>query len=178
MRSLFYAMLAVVPWVAFTLLLRLLVAMGGWPVGLVGTFSRIITLPLLGTWILATGAGWRRLRPNGALGWLLVMGAISIAINLCWFASVKWTTATNVAMLMRFDLVFVVLIGSLSGLERLGAAQLALVPTMLVGLALLAEVHHFDLGGHLAGDLLAVVAALGLASNAFIIRHILRVMGA
>jgi drug/metabolite transporter (DMT)-like permease len=176
MQQAFYASLAVIPWVAFTLLLRFVVKMEGWPVGLVGTLSRLVTLPLLAGWILATRSGWRRLRPNGVLGWLLLMGAISIVINLCWFASVNWTTATNVAMLSRFDLVFVVLIGALLGLERIGIAQLTLLPVMFAGLALVAEIHKFDWGGHLAGDLMAVVVALGLAVNAFIIRHILRVM--
>lgn len=176
MRQVFYASLAIVPWVAFTLLLRLIVKMEGWPVGLVGTFSRLVTLPLLGGWILATGAGWRRLLPRGTLGWLALMGVLSIAVNLLWFASVQWTTATNVAMLMRLDLIFVVLIGAVLGLERLGRAQLALVPLMFVGLALLSEIQKFDLGGHLLGDVMVVVAALGLAANAFIIRHILRTM--
>ena len=176
MRNAFYASLAIVPWVAFTLLLRFLMNQQGWPVGLVGTFSRMVTLPLLAAWILATGHGWRRLRPRSVLGWLLLMGALSIAINLLWFASVKWTTATNVAMLFRLDLVFVVLIGAALGLERIGWLQLALVPLMFVGLGLLAEVHKFDFGGHLLGDLMVVVAALGLATNAFIIRHILRAM--
>jgi O-acetylserine/cysteine efflux transporter len=176
MQQAFYASLAVLPWVAFTLLLRYLVKMEGWPVGLVGTLSRVVTLPLLAGWILATRSGWRRLRPQGVLGWLLLMGAISIVINLCWFASVKWTTATNVAMLARFDLLFVVLIGALLGLERMGIAQLALVPVMFAGLALIAEIGKFDWGGHLVGDSMAVVVALGMAVNAFVIRHILRTM--
>lgn len=176
MRQVFYASLAVVPWVAVTLLLRFLLDKQGWPVGLVGVLSRVVTIPLLAGWVLATRAGWRRLKPRGVLGWLLLMGAFSIAINLLWFGSLKWTTATNVAMLFRLDFLFVVLIGALLGLERLGVAQLVLVPLMLIGLALLAEVHKFDLGGHLLGDLMIVGAALGLAINAFVIRHIMRAM--
>jgi drug/metabolite transporter (DMT)-like permease len=176
MRQVFYASLAVVPWVGFTLLLRLLVSFQGWPVGLVGSLSRLVTLPLLAAWILGTGAGWRRLLPGRAWGWLLLMGAFSITINLLWFSAMKWTTATNAAMLFRLDLVFVVLIGGLLGLEHVGPAPLALIPVMFVGLALLAEVEKFDFGGHLAGDLMAVASTLGVAANAFVIRHILRVM--
>jgi len=176
MRALFYASLAVVPWVVVTLLLRWLINVEEWPVGLVGTLSRVVTLPLLGAWILGTGMGWRRLRPRGRLGWLLLMGTISIVINLAWFAAVGWTTATNMAVLIRFDVLFVVLIGACLGLERIGPAQIVLVPVMLFGLALLTEIQRFDFGSHAVGDLMTIVTALGLAANAFIIRHIMQVM--
>jgi drug/metabolite transporter (DMT)-like permease len=176
MRLAAIAMLAAVPWVVFTLLLRFVVSMEGWPIGLVGTLSRMVTLPLLGAWVLGTGRGWRRLLPHGTAGWILVMGAFSLIINLCWFGSVQWTTATNVSMLFRTDLVFVVLIGMVLGIERVGRAQLAVLPVMLLGLALVTEIQNFDLGGHLLGDLMAVCAAFGLAANAFVIRHIMRVM--
>jgi drug/metabolite transporter (DMT)-like permease len=104
------------------------------------------------------------------------MGVISALINLGWFSSVKWTPATNVAMLFRFDVVFVVLIGALLGLERIGLRQLALLPMMFVGLALLTEIGKFDWGGHIRGDLMTVITAFGLSINAFVIRHILVMM--
>lgn len=176
MKAAFYASLAVVPWVAVTLLLRWLISIEGRPVGLVGVLSRCVTLSLLGAWILATGDGWRRLLPRGRGGWLLLMGAISIVINLTWFGAVRWTTATNVGMLIRFDVVFVVLIGALLGLERIGLRQLALLPMMFVGLALLIEIGKFDWGGHIVGDLMTVITAFGLSINAFVIRHILLMM--
>jgi len=47
---------------------------------------------------------------------------------------------------------------------------------MLLGLALVTEIDKFDWGGHLAGDTMVVVAAFGYAVNAFVIRHIMRVM--
>ena len=176
MPSVLYALLAVIPSVVVTLLLRFLIQELGWPVGLVGTFCRLVTVPLLIVWVLATGSGLARLRPRGKGWWLLLMGILSIGIHLLWFGSLKWTTATNVAMLFRFDLLFVVLIGAMLGLERIGAAQVALVPVMLVGLALVTEIDKFDWGGHLVGDVMIVAAALGFAINAFIIRHIMKVM--
>lgn len=176
MKSVFYASLAVVPWVAVTLMLRWLISIQGWPVGLVGTFSRVVTIPVLGLWIVTVGAGWRSLYPQGRGRWLMLMGAISIVINLLWFGAVQWTTATNVGMLIRFDVVFVVLIGSALGLERIGLRQLALIPVMFVGLALLMEIQRFDWGGHIVGDAMTVVAAFGFSINAFIIRHIMLVM--
>ncbi len=176
MQPFLYALMATVPFVVFSLVLRFLVSMEGWPVGLVGTFSRYVTLPLLAAWVLSTGRGWRRLVPDGVSGWILLMGTLSIGINLLWFSALKWTTATNVSMLFRLDLLFVVLIGAMLGLERIGKSQLALLPLMFLGLALLTEVHKFDFKGHQVGDLMIVAAALGYAANAFVIRHILRTM--
>ena len=176
MKSAFYASLAVVPWVAVTLMLRWLISIQGWPVGLVGTFSRVVTLPVLLLWIVVFGAGLRSLRPRGQGGWLTLMGLISIVINILWFSAVRWTTATNVGMLIRFDVVFVVLIGSTLGLERIGLRQLALIPVMFVGLALLIEIQTFDWGGHVRGDAMTVASAFGFSVNAFIIRHIMLVM--
>lgn len=176
MKTAFHASLAVVPWVAVTLMLRWLIHIEGWPVGLTGTLSRVVTLPVLLVWILTVGAGWQSLRPRGRGGWLVLMGSISILINLSWFSAVRWTTATNVAMLIRLDVVFVVLIGALLGLERIGVRQLALIPVMFGGLALLTEVGEFDWGGHLVGDTLTIVTALGFSVNAFVIRHIMLVM--
>jgi drug/metabolite transporter (DMT)-like permease len=104
------------------------------------------------------------------------MGVISILINLTWFSAVRWTTATNVGMLIRFNVVFVVLIGALLGLEQIGLGQLALIPVMFAGLALLMEIHKFDWGGHMVGDTMTIVTALGFSVNAFVIRHIMVVM--
>ncbi len=176
MKTAFYASLAIVPWVAVTLLLRWLISIEGWPVGLVGTLSRLVTLPVLAIWIVAMGAGWRSFQPRGRGGWLILMGLISIVINLTWFSAVRWTTATNVGMLIRLDVVFVILIGAMLGLERIGLRQLALIPLMFVGLALLMEVQKFEFSGHIIGDSLTIITALGFSVNAFVIRHIMDVM--
>lgn len=149
-------------------------ALAIWPVGLAGVLSRVVTLSALAAWVLARGAGWRRLLPRTQGGALLVMGGISIVVNLAWFAAMKLTTATNVAMLRSLDLAFVVLIGAGLGLERIGLRQLALVPVMLAGMALLTGVSASGFDAALLGDLLAVGAALAFAANAFIIRGILR----
>ena len=79
---------------------------------------------------------------------------------------------------VRMDLLFVVFIGTVLGLERVGALGWCTLPVMLVGLGLLAEVQHFDLGGHIIGDAMVVGGALALAINAFIIRRILQGGGA
>ena len=116
--------------------------------------------------------------PGSFAGSLLVMGVVAIVLNLLWYNAMRWTTATNAALLFRLDLVFVVLIGTWLGLERIHLPQALLVLLMLAGLAVFTEVQQFDLGGHLVGDPMVVGAACGYAINAFIIRRILTAMDA
>jgi len=172
MPGIVFAILTIVGMAAFTLLLR--GALEFWPVGTTGILSRIVTLMLLGGWVLGTRSGWRRLIPGGMGRQLLLMGAISIVINLFLFGSLRFTTATNHALLYRLDLIFVVLIGAAWGIERIGWSQLALLPVMLAGVTLVLDVQHFQWQGHFIGDAMAVAAAFGFAVNAFIIRRILR----
>jgi drug/metabolite transporter (DMT)-like permease len=171
-----FALLTVVGMAAFTLLLR--AALQYWSVGAAGVLSRIVTLASLGGWVLATGSGWRRLSTRGVGRRVLSMGVISIGVNLLLYGSLVWTTATNHALLYRLDLVFVVLIGSLLGLERIGLKQFLLLPVMLGGVALVLEVQDFRWQGHFVGDVMVVGAALLFATNAFIIRGLLRTMDA
>ena len=175
MRHAFYASLAIVPWVAFTLLLAFLMNDGGWPVGLVGTLSRVVTLPLLapGSWPparLAAAAAPRR-------GGLAAVDGHALDRHqpaLVRLAEVDHGHQRGHAVPARPGVRGADRRGAGAGADRLG--QLALVPVMLVGLALVTEVHKFDFGGHVVGDLMVVVAALGLAANAFVIRHIMKAM--
>jgi len=171
MKNAGIAVLAIVSWVAVNLLVR--GALDVWPVNLAGVLGRVITLLLLGTAIVASAGTWRRLRPGPCLAHLAWMGLVALVLNLLWYNAMRWTTATNAALLFRLDLVFVVVIGSGLGLERIRSPQLLVLGVMVCGLALFTEVHHFDLGGHLVGDAMVVGAACGYAINAFIIRHIL-----
>ena len=106
------------------------------------------------------------------------MGVVAIVLNLLWYNAMRWTTATNAALLFRLDLVFVVLIGTWLGLERIHLPQVLLLLLMLAGLAVFTEIQQFDLSGHLVGDAMVVGAACGYAINAFIIRRILTAMDA
>lgn len=166
-----YAFLAVATSTALIIVLRGTMAV--WPVGLAGTLSRIVSAGVLLFWIGWRGEGWRRLRVEGAGRPLLLMGAISIGLNLCWFAGLKWTTATNAILLFRSDLLFVLLIGALLGVEAISGIGWSVVALMLGGFALLMEVQTLDWGGHARGDALIILSALGLAANAFVIRRIL-----
>ncbi len=174
MQPIVFAFLAIVSYAASLLVLRATLEI--WPLGLTGVFSRVVSISLLGAWVLGTGSGWRRLYPRGTGGWLMLMGLISITINLLWFSAASLTTATNVALLFRLDLVFVVMIGAMLGLERIRPAMLPVLAVMLLGLGLFTEIQNFDWGGHLVGDAMVIVGAFGLAANAFIIRHIMTKM--
>ncbi|MBN1912392.1 MAG: DMT family transporter [Pirellulales bacterium] len=169
-----FAILSILSWSGGNLLLR--ATLDRWPVGLAGIFSRVITVSVLAAWLLSRRQGRRDLLPRGTGRWLLLMGAVSIGINLLWFSAMKCTNATNVSLLFRLDLVFVVLLGGLLGLERIRPIILPVLAFMLVGLALFSKVHLMEWSGQLQGDLMMVAAAFGFAVNAFVIRHILRKM--
>lgn len=174
MQAILLALLSVFAWAVLAVVLR--ATMEIWPVGLGGALSRLVTVAILAAWIISTGAGWRRLHSRGTMPWILAMGLVSIAVNLLAFGALKFTTATNMAMLFRLDLVFVLLIGAALGLERIRLWQLVLLPVLLVGLALLVEIQRFTLNPQVIGDAMMIGSTFGLAVNAFIIRHILRSM--
>ena len=145
-----------------------------WPVNLAGVLGRVITLSILvrvdRSPVPAVGDDFG---PGHVSGCCCSWALSRLVLNLLWYNAMRWTTATNAAVLFRIDLVFVVLIGTGMGLERIHAPQVLLLCVMLLGLAVFTEVHHFDLGGHLVGDLMVIGAACGYAINAFIIRRIL-----
>jgi drug/metabolite transporter (DMT)-like permease len=174
MKNIGIALLAIVSWVAVNLLVR--ASLDVWPVNLAGVLGRIVTVAILGIAIVASAGGWRRLCPGPCRNWLLLMGVVAIAVNLLWYNAMRWTTATNAALLFRLDLVFVVLIGTWLGLEKIHWTQGLLLLIMLFGLAVFLEVYHFDLSGHLVGDVMVVGAACSYAINAFVIRRILVTM--
>lgn len=169
--AILWAALAMLSWAGFMLVLQ--GAVNAWPVGQMGTYSRLLTVVLLLGWVAVTPTGWGRLRPGGRGGWLVLMGVISVLINGLWFAGLQWTSATHASLLFRFDLLFVVIIGAALGLERINRLGLIVAPVMICGLVLLMEVQQLTSSGHMVGDLMIVAAALGLAVNAFIIRHIM-----
>jgi drug/metabolite transporter (DMT)-like permease len=167
-------LVAVACMAAATLLMR--AALEFWPVGLAGTVSRMVSTVAIAIWALPRGTGWGRFAPRGTGGWIVLMAVIATTLTLLLFVSLRYTTATNQALLYRLDVVFVVLIGTVLGLERIGWRELLLLPVMLLGVAMVAEVRFSSLRGHMIGDLMVVAAALGLAADAFIVRHILRTL--
>jgi drug/metabolite transporter (DMT)-like permease len=174
MRHIGVALAAIVSWVTVNLLVRGMQEV--WPVNLAGVLGRVLTISILAVWILSTGDGWRRLRPRGFGIALLWMGLVALVLNLLWYNAMRWTTATNAALLFRLDLVFVLLIGTFLGLERIRLPQAGIIAFLLVGLGLFTELNKFELSNHMVGDVMVVGAAFGYAVNAFIIRRILTVM--
>ena len=66
---------------AFTLLLR--GAMQVWPIGLAGVFSRGVTLPLLGGWILTRGEGCSPLSSRAMLRPLIRLAVAISTLGIC-----------------------------------------------------------------------------------------------
>jgi drug/metabolite transporter (DMT)-like permease len=174
MSSSVYALLSIITWSATLLMVR--AAGQVWPTLTLGAYSRVVTVVLLGAFLLSTGRGWRRLSVAAVWRLLLVMGAISIVVNALFFWGLSSTSATSASVLYRLDLLFVMLIGTAMGYERVHPLGWLVVPVMAVGVGLLMEVQKINWQGHLLGDTMIVVSAFGLAVNAFIIRRIVKVV--
>ena len=93
------------------------------------------------------------------------MGVIAIVNNVTWFLALSWTSATDVALLFRLDLVFVLLLGVVSGMERVRWQVLPVIAAMLGGLVLFIGVGASVEKDRLIGDALAIGGAFGLAST-------------
>jgi len=174
MRTLAWAFAAALGQTVLLLILRKVMAI--WPVGVGGGAVRLMAAVIIGAMIVLRDKSWRRLRIGPMAKPLLFMGFESILVNVCWFGGMKFTTAANAAILQRLDLIFVLLIAAAMGYERLHATQWLVLPVLIAGAALVMRVHQFTLSGHMLGDCLIVVGAFFLASNAFVIRGIMRHM--
>ena len=176
MIAIAYALVATVAWTINLLLVNQVMRM--WPAGWAGALSRLISTGIIGLWILRSRAiGWRRMRFNGQGRRILMMGGAAVAVNVCLFTAMKWTTVANAALLYRSDLLFVILIGWFLGLERITWAGWLVMPMMFAGMALIMRIQYFQWTGRLRGDLLVLLAAFSFAVNAFIIRSILHHLG-
>ncbi len=176
MIAIAYALVATVAWTANLLLVSQVMRI--WPAGWAGGLSRLISTGIIGLWILSSRAiGWRRLRFNGQGRRILMMGFVAVAVNVCLFTAMKWTTAANAALLYRSDLLFVILIGWFGGVERITWAGWLVMPVMFAGMALIMQVQYLQWTGRLGGDILVLLAAFFYAVNAFVIRGILHHLG-
>jgi drug/metabolite transporter (DMT)-like permease len=178
MRTFAWALVAALGQTALLLVLRHVIRM--WPVGAAGAAVRMIAAVLIACCLVLPRGGWRRLAIGTQFWPLMLMGFEAIMVNVCWFGALKYTTATNAAVLQRLDLLFVLLLAAALGLEPLHRAQLLILPVLLGGAALVMRVNEFAFGGagggKLLGDCLVVVGAFFLAANAFVIRGIMRHM--
>ena len=165
----FFALGTILSWSLASLVLRRVIE--SWPLGMAGVMSRVVTLTLLAALVMVAGGGANGFRLRGRGKPVLAMGGIAIVNNVAWFLALKWTSATDVALLFRLDLVFVLLIGVASGLEKVRWRVLPLIGTMFVGLALFIGVGSSIGKDRFIGDALAIGGALGLAANAFVIRQ-------
>ena len=136
-----------------------------------GVLSRVVTVTALGMLVFVTGRGMQGFRLHGRGKAILAMGVIAIVNNVTWFLALAWTSATDVALLFRLDLVFVLLLGAVSGTERVRWQVLPVIAAMLGGLALFIGLGSSLGRDRLIGDAVAIGGAFGLALNAFVIRQ-------
>ncbi len=104
--------------------------------------------------------GWRHL-PSLAL-----LGLLGVFLNQVLFiVGLKFTTATNAAILMPSIPVFAVGIGWLTGIERVGARRLAGVALAVAGAVILLDLRRFSLADASAvGSLLILANCMSYAT--------------
>ena len=109
----------------------------------VASFRVLIATPLL------MGLAWyvdRRLPPWNLLPHLALLGLLGVFLNQVLFVvGLKYTTATNAAILMSSVPVFAVGIGWLTRIERIGAGRLAGVVLAATGAVILLDPRRFSL---------------------------------
>jgi drug/metabolite transporter (DMT)-like permease len=116
---------------------------------------------------------WRRLRESGEwprgrdLGQLFVLGFCGIAMNqFCFVMGIGKTSVTHSAIIMSTSPVWVLLLATLLGMERVTIAKVSGIAMAICGVLILQSFrsqHTDGSGPSLAGDLLVLSCAVLLA---------------
>jgi drug/metabolite transporter (DMT)-like permease len=129
----------------------------------VASFRVLIATPLL------LGLAWyvdRRLPPWNLLPHLALLGLLGVFLNQVLFVvGLKYTTATNAAILMSSVPVFAVGIGWLTGIEKIGAGRLAGVILAASGALVLLDPRRFSMAdASFLGTFLILMNSLSFAT--------------
>ncbi|WP_407305626.1 DMT family transporter [Desulfosporosinus sp. SB140] len=119
------------------------------------------------------------IRRQGGLIWaagkrypeLYLVGFLSSALNLMQNWGLKLSSPANVAILMRGDLFFSLVIGYLIWKQKLNRLEWAGMGAMLIGVCLVLQISWEGVSIGSVGDLLILGSAFLLAINAEIIKH-------
>lgn len=143
-------------------------------IGPLGTGAVMFSLAslLLGVQLACRGVFRRERLPNGrALGMMLLIGVIGLALNAAALVAICSTSVANVSTLARTDVLFSLLLATFLFRERIHWSAWLATPVMLAGICLMTGVLSVGFGGGSVGDALVLLSAFLVAVNAFIIRH-------
>lgn len=104
---------------------------------------------------------------------LMILGVCATALNGSLIWAVSLSTASQVSLLVRSDVLFSVLLGIVFFGERLSRSGLAGLLVMGTGAFLVLEIFPWELQVASVGDLLAILAGFLLSTNAIIIKYYL-----
>jgi drug/metabolite transporter (DMT)-like permease len=101
---------------------------------------------------------------------LMVVAASNFLIESATIIGLRYTTALNGALFSRLDILFALVLGILFWGEKVNRRDLAAIAVLVIGCMGVLSVRLGGIQNHLVGDLLVIVAAGLVASNAFLIR--------
>lgn len=141
----------------------------------VATLRVLVATPML------LAVAWlkdRKLPPLSSLPHLALLGLLGVFLNqILFIIGLKFTTATNAAILMVSIPVFAVGIGWLTGIEWVGASRLFGVALAVAGAIALLDLHRFSLAdAGILGTFLILVNCLSYATFLVLQRPLLKVL--
>lgn len=151
---------------AATVMARLAYRVGADPVIVVGVRFVVGTLTLLAA---AAALGRVRRLPVARLRWLAVMGVVSVAVGILFFAAVERLGAGTATLVLYVHPALVAAFAAVFGWERFGWMKGLTLAAGLAGVALVVGTPRGALDG--AGVVLGIAAALSLAAYVLLARR-------
>lgn len=105
---------------------------------------------------------------------MLLVACFSFLLNIAFLIGITFSGAINASIILRFDIVFTLILGYIFYKYHLSLWELVGIFCMCIALGLLLSENIIAYRMHLIGDISFVFSALFLAANAFLIRHKLR----
>lgn len=157
-------------WAVFFVSHRVLVRDIGVPVVIAGFWTRVVGIVLLLATIVVKGETQAFLRPGRLLRFALLIGFIAFGINLCGFSAFQYTDASSGAIILKTDIFFTLIASRFLLRERMHRSDWIGTGLMVIGTIVLLWAKILHLAPSLIGDLLFLLAAILLTTNAFIIK--------
>ena len=108
---------------------------------------------------------------------IILIGVISILVNVLWFKGLELTSPTHVALLGKSDVIFSLLISMFLLKESIGKKNSLFILLMVVGMLGVMKIQLSDFSSFNPGDVFIILSAALLAFNAFLIRKAMKSTG-